>query len=58
VRPAWDCLDRSIDFYTRTLTPLGITTRVGYDGNKGHPAIPTSKALAPTGTHPHSGDTP
>lgn len=33
-------LDRSIAFYTATLAPLGITTRLDYDGNDGPPGHP------------------
>ena len=31
---------RSIDFYTAALAPLGITTRVDYDGSDGPPGHP------------------
>ena len=33
-------IKRSIDFYTAALTPLGITTRVDYDGKDGPPGHP------------------
>jgi hypothetical protein len=33
-------LDRSVAFYTAALTPLGITTRVDYDGKDGSPGHP------------------
>jgi catechol 2,3-dioxygenase-like lactoylglutathione lyase family enzyme len=30
-------IDRSVDFYTATLAPLGITARLDYDGRNGPP---------------------
>lgn len=38
-------LDRSIDFYTTALTPLGITQRVDYDGKDGPPGHPDLKGF-------------
>lgn len=43
-------LDRSIDFYIAALTPLGITTRVDYDGKDGPPGHPDLKGF---GAHRH-----
>ena len=42
-------LDRSVDFYTAALAPLGITTRVDYDGNDGPPGHPDLKGLGAHG---------
>jgi catechol 2,3-dioxygenase-like lactoylglutathione lyase family enzyme len=42
-------LDRSIAFYTATLTPLGITTRLDYDGNDGPPSHPDLKGFGAHG---------
>jgi catechol 2,3-dioxygenase-like lactoylglutathione lyase family enzyme len=42
-------LDRSIDFYTATLTPLGITARVDYDGNLGPAGHPDLKGFGAGG---------
>lgn len=42
-------LDRSIAFYTATLAPLGITTRVDYDGNDGPPGHPDLKGFGADG---------
>ncbi|MET0897141.1 MAG: VOC family protein [Mycobacterium sp.] len=42
-------LDRSIAFYTSTLAPLGITTRVDYDGNDGPPGHPDLKGFGADG---------
>jgi hypothetical protein len=33
-------IERSLDFYTAALAPLGITTRLDYDGNDGPQGIP------------------
>jgi catechol 2,3-dioxygenase-like lactoylglutathione lyase family enzyme len=41
--------DRSIAFYTAALTPLGITTRVDYDGNDGPPGHPDLKGFGADG---------
>lgn len=38
-------LDRSIAFYTAALAPLGITTRVDYDGKDGPPGHPDLKGF-------------
>jgi len=40
---------RSIDFYTATLAPLGITIRADYDGNDGPPGHPDLKGLGGDG---------
>jgi len=32
-------IDRSIEFYTKALAPLGITTRLDYDGADGAPDL-------------------
>ena len=42
-------LDRSIAFYTATLAPLGITTRLDYDGNDGSPGHPDLKGFGAHG---------
>lgn len=42
-------LDRSIAFYTETLAPLGITTRVDYDGQDGPPGHPDLKGFGADG---------
>jgi catechol 2,3-dioxygenase-like lactoylglutathione lyase family enzyme len=42
-------IDRSIDFYTAALTPLGITTRVDYDGKDGPPGHPDLKGFGADG---------
>lgn len=42
-------LDRSIAFYTATLAPLGITTRLDYDGNDGPPGHPDLKGFGAHG---------
>ena len=42
-------LDRSIGFYTATLAPLGITTRLDYDGNLGPPGHPDLKGFGADG---------
>lgn len=42
-------LDRSIDFYTAALAPLGITTRVDYDGEDGPPGHPDLKGFGANG---------
>lgn len=42
-------IDRSIRFYTATLTPLGITGRLDYDGNDGPPGHPDLKGFGANG---------
>ena len=42
-------LTRSIEFYTRALAPLGITTRIDYDGAKGPPGHPDLKGFGING---------
>src|ERR1700754_3839787 len=42
-------LDRSITFYTAALAPLGITTRVDYDGKDGPPGHPDLKGFGANG---------
>jgi catechol 2,3-dioxygenase-like lactoylglutathione lyase family enzyme len=42
-------LDRSIAFYTAALAPLGITTRVDYDGADGPPGHPDLKGFGANG---------
>ena len=42
-------IDRSIDFYTAALAPLGITTRVDYDGKDGPPGHPDLKGFGADG---------
>ncbi len=42
-------IDRSIDFYTAALTPLGITIRVDYDGTDGPPGHPDLKGFGAGG---------
>jgi catechol 2,3-dioxygenase-like lactoylglutathione lyase family enzyme len=42
-------LDRSIAFYTAALAPLGITTRVDYDGKDGPPGHPDLKGFGADG---------
>jgi catechol 2,3-dioxygenase-like lactoylglutathione lyase family enzyme len=42
-------LDRSIAFYTRSLTPLGITARLDYDGKTGPPGHPDLKGFGANG---------
>lgn len=42
-------LDRSIAFYTATLAPLGITTRLDYDGIDGPPGHPDLKGFGAHG---------
>jgi catechol 2,3-dioxygenase-like lactoylglutathione lyase family enzyme len=42
-------VDRSIDFYTAALAPLGITTRVDYDGKDGPPGHPDLKGFGAHG---------
>jgi catechol 2,3-dioxygenase-like lactoylglutathione lyase family enzyme len=42
-------LDRSINFYTAALTPLGITTRLDYDGRDGPPGHPDLKGFGADG---------
>jgi catechol 2,3-dioxygenase-like lactoylglutathione lyase family enzyme len=38
-------IDRSIAFYTAALAPLGITTRLDYDGRDGPPGHPDLKGF-------------
>jgi catechol 2,3-dioxygenase-like lactoylglutathione lyase family enzyme len=42
-------VDRSIDFYTAALAPLGIITRVDYDGKDGPPGHPDLKGFGAHG---------
>ncbi|CAN5485211.1 VOC family protein [soil metagenome] len=42
-------IDRSIDFYTAALAPLGITTRVDYAGKGGPPGHPDLKGFGADG---------
>lgn len=42
-------LVRSIDFYTAALAPLGIATRVDYDGRDGPPGHPDLKGFGAKG---------
>jgi catechol 2,3-dioxygenase-like lactoylglutathione lyase family enzyme len=42
-------VDRSIEFYSAALTPLGITTRVDYDGKDGPPGHPDLKGFGADG---------
>ena len=42
-------LDRSIAFYAAALAPLGITTRVDYDGKDGPPGHPDLKGFGAHG---------
>jgi catechol 2,3-dioxygenase-like lactoylglutathione lyase family enzyme len=42
-------IERSIDFYTAALTPLGITARVDYDGKDGPPGHPDLKGFGADG---------
>jgi catechol 2,3-dioxygenase-like lactoylglutathione lyase family enzyme len=42
-------LDRSIAFYTAALAPLGITTRLDYDGKNGPPGHPDLKGFGANG---------
>jgi catechol 2,3-dioxygenase-like lactoylglutathione lyase family enzyme len=42
-------INRSIAFYTATLTPLGITKRVDYDGKDGPPGHPDLKGFGANG---------
>ena len=42
-------VDRSVAFYTAALTPLGITTRVDYDGTDGPPGHPDLKGFGADG---------
>ncbi len=44
-------VERSIVFYTAALAPLGITTRVDYDGKDGPPGHPDLKGVR--GKRPH-----
>lgn len=41
--------DRSIDFYTKALAPLGITARFDYDGKDGPPGHPDLKGFGANG---------
>jgi catechol 2,3-dioxygenase-like lactoylglutathione lyase family enzyme len=42
-------LDRSIDFYTKALAPLGIVERFDYDGKNGPPGHPDLKGFGANG---------
>jgi catechol 2,3-dioxygenase-like lactoylglutathione lyase family enzyme len=42
-------LDRSVAFYTTALAPLGITTRLDYDGKNGPPGHPDLKGFGASG---------
>jgi catechol 2,3-dioxygenase-like lactoylglutathione lyase family enzyme len=42
-------IERSIAFYTATLAPLGITTRVDYDGSNGPSGHPDLKGFGANG---------
>jgi catechol 2,3-dioxygenase-like lactoylglutathione lyase family enzyme len=42
-------LDRAIVFYTAALAPLGITTRLDYDGKDGPPGHPDLKGFGAQG---------
>ncbi len=42
-------VDRSVAFYTAALAPLGITTRVDYDGADGPPGHPDLKGFGANG---------
>ncbi len=42
-------VERSVAFYTAALTPLGITTRVDYDGADGPPGHPDLKGFGAKG---------
>jgi catechol 2,3-dioxygenase-like lactoylglutathione lyase family enzyme len=42
-------LDRSIDFYTKALAPLGIVKRFDYDGKNGPPGHPDLKGFGANG---------
>lgn len=42
-------IDRSIEFYTQSLAPLGITIRVDYDGKDGPPGHPDLKGFGADG---------
>jgi len=42
-------VDRSVEFYTQTLAPLGITQRVDYDGKDGPPGHPDLKGFGANG---------
>lgn len=42
-------IDRSIRFYEATLTPLGITARLDYDGQEGPPGHPDLKGFGANG---------
>lgn len=42
-------LDRSIAFYTAVLAPLGITSRLDYDGSLGPPGHPDLKGFGANG---------
>lgn len=41
--------DRSIDFYTKALAPLGIVNRLDYDGKDGPPGHPDLKGFGSNG---------
>ena len=42
-------VERSVAFYTAALTPLGITTRVNYEGKDGPPGHPDLKGFGAKG---------
>ncbi len=42
-------IDRSIEFYGKTLAPLGITIRFDYDGKDGPPGHPDLKGFGANG---------
>jgi len=42
-------VERSVAFYTAALTPLGITTRVDYEGKDGPPGHPDLKGFGAKG---------
>jgi catechol 2,3-dioxygenase-like lactoylglutathione lyase family enzyme len=42
-------IDRSVNFYTAALAPLGITARLDYDGKNGPPGHPDLKGFGANG---------
>ncbi|RQO33535.1 extradiol dioxygenase [Herminiimonas sp. KBW02] len=42
-------IDRSVAFYTTVLAPLGVTTRLDYDGKDGPPGHPDLKGFGANG---------
>lgn len=42
-------IGRSVAFYTAALAPLGVTVRLGYDGNDGPPGHPDLKGFGANG---------